>query len=73
MKLTDKEMNAIHEIGKGMSGAQFSAIHPTTRRSLFAKGLIGKDWNHKHSMPGAGIEYLRLTEEGMEASGANEF
>lgn len=66
MQTTDNEINALFEIGKGMSGAQLSATHPNTRRSLFAKGLIAKDWNHKHSMPGAGIEYLKLTDAGRE-------
>lgn len=67
MKLTEKQINALHEIGHGMSGAQFSAVHPTTRRSLFRLGLVKKDWNHRHANAGAGIEYLQLTDDGLEA------
>lgn len=70
MKLTEKQINALHEIGRG---AQFSAVHPTTRRSLFRLGLVKKDWNHRHANAGAGIEYLQLTDDGLEAIGANVY
>lgn len=67
MKLTTKQIQALDDISRGQAGAQFAAIQPNTRRSLFRLGLIEKDWNHRYAM--GNIEYLRLTKKGVEAAG----
>lgn len=64
--MTQKQLEALWRIGRGLSGAELHATHPTTRAALFRKGLVRKDWCHRHSMPVAGIEYLCLTDRGRE-------
>ncbi len=67
MKLTTKQIQALENIASNTCKAQFSAIAPRTRSSLFRLGLIAKDWNHRFAM--GNIEYLKLTEAGVQAAG----
>lgn len=66
MKLTAKQVQALEDISRGLSTAQFDYIHPATRASLFRLGLIAKDWNHPHAM--GNIEYLKLTDAGKKVA-----
>lgn len=65
MKLTAKQIQALETVATNR--CQFSHIHPNTRRSLFKAGLIAKNWCHKFAM--GDIEYLKLTEAGVEVAG----
>ena len=65
-KLTAKQVEALEKVASGLSGAQFNALNPAIRRSLFRRGLIEKDWNHPHAF--GDVEYLRLTGKGREVA-----
>lgn len=63
-KLTQNQLRALGNIAEGLSGAQFDAVHPVIRRSLYKRGLIKKDWLNPHNY--GNVEYLKLTEAGRE-------
>ena len=68
MRLTTKQIEALDRIAEGMSGAQFDAVHPTTRHALFRRGLIKINWLHPHSF--GDVQYLMLTPEGKKQAGS---
>ena len=59
VKLTEKQAQALYDVGIGGDFSKFDRILPLIRESLFALGLIEKKWYAKYQQ-----EYLKLTEAG---------